>query len=84
VNVELRPASSLSPADRAALFDAAVAANVQLDQIAGMDAVELLQTVRARGTVHALNVPLDNPSADAFRALGGSVTVRQSEMVVAL
>jgi hypothetical protein len=31
-----------------------------------------------------LNVPADDPAAEAFRDLGGSVAVRQREMVLVL
>jgi GNAT superfamily N-acetyltransferase len=56
---------------------------VQLLQIAGADSEELLRTLRRNGTVRVLNLPADDPAADAFRALGGSVIVRQHEMVLA-
>jgi hypothetical protein len=39
--------------------------------------------MRRWGTLIALNVPLDDPAAADLRELGGSVTVRQREMVLA-
>ena len=59
-------------------------ASVQLVQITGEDAGELLRTMRARGTVQVLNLPAGDPVADALRDLGASVAVRQREMVVEL
>jgi hypothetical protein len=66
----------------AALFR--VGGVVQLLQIAGEDSEVLLRTLRAQGTVSLLNVPADDPASDALRALGGTRTVRQREMVLAL
>jgi hypothetical protein len=40
--------------------------------------------MRARGTVHALNIPVGDPAAAALSELGGSVAVRQREMVLEL
>ena len=57
---------------------------IQLVQIAGDDATELLRTMRARGPVYALNLPVGDPAAAALRELGGSVAVRQREMVLEL
>jgi hypothetical protein len=44
---------------------------------------ELLQAVRSHGNVVMLNLPAGDPVGDAMRELGGSVTVRQREMVPA-
>jgi ribosomal protein S18 acetylase RimI-like enzyme len=59
-------------------------AAVQLLQIAGEAMTELLRTMRTRGTVSALNVPVDDPAAEAFRDLGATVAVRQREMMLTL
>jgi hypothetical protein len=64
----------------AAVFRAA--ATVQLQQIAGNDAEELLLTLRGRGDVTLLNLPVDDPAAEALHALGAAVRVRQREMVL--
>ncbi len=57
--------------------------NVQLVQIAG-EAEPLLHGLRARGTVSVLNLPADDPAAEVLRELGGSVAVRQHEMLLDL
>ena len=57
---------------------------VQLLQIAGANAGDLLRTLRSHGAVHVLNLPADDPVAASFRALGASVAVRQREMVLEL
>lgn len=66
----------------AAVFRAGPAA-VQLMQIAG-DAERLLSSLRVEAPVSMLNLPPDDPAADALRALGGAVTVRQHEMILEL
>jgi hypothetical protein len=66
----------------AAVFRAAGV--VQLFQIAGTELEELLQTLRAHGTVSALNIAVDDPTAAAFGSLGGTVAVRQREMSLTL
>lgn len=66
----------------AALFR--VSGVVQLMQIAGADLEELLRTARTHATVSVLNLPANDPAADALRALGASVAVRQREMVLGL
>jgi GNAT superfamily N-acetyltransferase len=63
----------------AAIFRVAGAA--QVVQIAG-EPRELLRAVRSYGNVVMLNVPEGDPVGDAMRELGGSVTVRQREMVL--
>jgi GNAT superfamily N-acetyltransferase len=65
----------------AAIFRVAGAA--QVVQIAG-EPRELLQAVRSHGNVVMLNLPAGDPVSDAMRELGGSVTVRQREMVLRL
>jgi GNAT superfamily N-acetyltransferase len=67
--------------DGAAIFRVAGAA--QLIQIAG-EAQELLQALRSYGNVVMLNLPAGDPVGDAMRELGGTVTVRQREMVLDL
>jgi ribosomal protein S18 acetylase RimI-like enzyme len=44
----------------------------------------LLETLRREGSVNVLNLPADEPAAEAFRALGGRVAVRQREMALGL
>jgi hypothetical protein len=66
----------------AALFR--VSGVVQLLQIAGDDAEELVSTLRGHGTVSVLNLPADDPAADSLRKLGATPTVRQREMVLDL
>jgi ribosomal protein S18 acetylase RimI-like enzyme len=61
-----------------------VSGRVQLVQIAGSDPHELLRTARTLGAVVALNFPADDPVVAAVRDLGGTLTVRQREMVLRL
>jgi hypothetical protein len=56
---------------------------IQLVQIAG-DAEPLLRHLRTRGGVSILNLPEDDPAAAAFHSLGGTVPVRQHEMLLEL
>jgi ribosomal protein S18 acetylase RimI-like enzyme len=56
---------------------------VQLVQLAG-DAEPLLRALRALGPVSVLNLPTDGPAAVTLRELGGSVRVRQHEMLLEL
>jgi hypothetical protein len=44
----------------------------------------LLRAVRSHGNVVMLNLPAGDPVGDAMDELGGSVTVRQREMVLRL
>ena len=55
--------------------------NVQLVQIAG-EAEPLLRALTILGPVSILNLPEDSPAAPAFRALCGTVVVRQHEMLL--
>ena len=57
---------------------------VQLLQIAGSDAETLLRTLRSDGDVSVLNLPVDDPAADALQAMGATVPVRQREMLLEL
>lgn len=57
--------------------------NVQLIQIAG-EAEPLLRALRAHGPVSILNLPEDDPAAEAFRSLGAAAAVRQHEMLLEL
>lgn len=66
----------------AAIFRAA--GSVQLLQVAGADVDELLRTLRGFGSVSVLNLPVDDPAAEALRALGATAPVRQREMVLDL
>jgi RimJ/RimL family protein N-acetyltransferase len=60
------------------------AGTIQLVQIAGDDQNELLRTMRARGPLYALNIPVGDPAAAVLSELGASVAVRQREMVLEL
>jgi GNAT superfamily N-acetyltransferase len=60
-----------------------VAGTAQVVQIAG-EPRELLRAIRSYGNVVMLNVPEGDPVGDTMRELGGSVTVRQREMVLDL
>lgn len=44
----------------------------------------LMETLRREGSVNILNLPDDEPAAEAFRALGGRVAVRQRELALSL
>src|SRR4051812_22976769 len=68
--------------DGAAVFRGTSA--VQLLQIAGGGTDELLRTLRGFGYVSVLNLPDDDPAADALRVLGAAPAVRQREMVLEL
>jgi ribosomal protein S18 acetylase RimI-like enzyme len=57
---------------------------IQLLRIAGDDPEELLRTLRGRGTVNVLNLPVDDPAARSLRVLGATSVVRQREMVLDL
>jgi hypothetical protein len=41
----------------------------------------LIRALRTFGDAYMLNLPADDPAADALREPGGSVTVRQREML---
>jgi hypothetical protein len=45
---------------------------------------ELLAALRVHGPVTVFNVPTGDPLLDAFRSLGGKITIRQREMTLAL
>jgi GNAT superfamily N-acetyltransferase len=75
-------ALGLETSGGAAVFRAA--GGVQLVQIAGGDAAELLRTMRSRGEVSALNVPVGDPAEDALRELGAVAALRQHELVLDL
>ncbi len=53
---------------------------VQLQQYTG-DPEPLLQALRTFADVYVLNLPVDDPAAQVLRELGGSVVVRQHEML---
>jgi ribosomal protein S18 acetylase RimI-like enzyme len=57
-----------------------VRSSAQLQQYAG-EPEPLIRALRTFGDVHILNLPADDPAADALRELGGSVSVRQHEML---
>ena len=63
----------------AALFR--VGQSVQLLRYSG-NPEPLFRTLQAYGDVSVLNLPADDPAADVLRALGGTVSVRQHEMVL--
>jgi len=60
-----------------------VRSSVQLQQYAG-EAEPLIRALRTFGDVYILNLPADDPAAQVLRELGGSVTVRQHEMLLDL
>ena len=60
-----------------------VRSSAQLQQYAG-EPEPLLQGLRTFGDVYVLNLPGDDPAAAVLRELGGSVTVRQHEMLLDL
>lgn len=57
--------------------------HVQLVQFAG-EPEPLLRALRTRGPVSVLNLPDDDAAASVLRELGGSVVVRQHEMLLEL
>ena len=60
-----------------------VRSTAQLQQYAG-DPEPLLRALRTYKDVYLLNLPADDPAAAVLRDLGGTVTVRQHEMVLDL
>ena len=68
---------------RAARCSSACARSAQLQQYAG-EPEPLLRALRTFGDVHVLNLPVDDPAAQVLRELGGSVVVRQHEMLLEL
>jgi GNAT superfamily N-acetyltransferase len=67
--------------DGAMLF--CVRSTAQLQQYAG-EPEPLLQALRTFGDVYVLNLPAEDPAAAVLRELGGSVVVRQHEMLLEL
>ena len=57
--------------------------NVQLLQLAG-EAAPLLRALRVLGPVSVLNLPEEDPARSVLRELGGTVVVRQHEMLLEL
>jgi len=60
-----------------------VRSSAQLQQYVG-EPEPLIQALRGFGDVYILNLPADDPAAEVLRELGGSVTVRQREMLLEL
>jgi ribosomal protein S18 acetylase RimI-like enzyme len=60
-----------------------VRSSAQLQQYAG-DPEPLLRALRTFGDAYVLNLPADDPAAPVLRELGGSVVVRQHEMLLEL
>ena len=60
-----------------------VRSTAQLQQYAG-EPEPLLRALRTFGDVYVLNLPTDDPAAQVLRELGGSVVVRQHEMLLDL
>jgi GNAT superfamily N-acetyltransferase len=60
-----------------------VRSNAQLQQYAG-EPEPLIRALRTFGDVYILNLPADDPAAAVLREHGGSVTVRQHEMLLEL
>jgi hypothetical protein len=58
-------------------------ATAQLQQYAG-EPEPLLRALRTFGDVYILNLPAEDPATDVLRELGGSVVVRQHEMLLGL
>lgn len=70
-------------ADKAAAVYRQAGEHVQLVQLAG-EPEPLLRALRARGQVSVLNLPEDDAAAPVLRGLGGSVVLRQHEMLLDL
>ena len=60
-----------------------VRTTAQLQQYAG-EPEPLLHALRTYGDAYVLNLPADDPAATVLRELGGSVVVRQHEMLLEL
>jgi GNAT superfamily N-acetyltransferase len=60
-----------------------VRSSAQLQQYAG-EPEPLIRALRTFKDVYVLNLPVDDPAARVLRELGGSVVVRQHEMLLAL
>lgn len=60
-----------------------VRSTAQLQQYAGAPE-PLIRALRTFGDVYVLNLPADDPAASVLRRLGGSVAVRQHEMLLQL
>jgi GNAT superfamily N-acetyltransferase len=60
-----------------------VRSSAQLQQYTG-EPEPLLRALRTFGDVYVLNLPADDPAATVLRELGGSVVVRQREMLLEL
>jgi len=60
-----------------------VRSSAQLQQYAG-DPEPLLRALRTFKDAYVLNLPVDDPAAQVLRELGGSVVVRQHEMLLEL
>jgi len=60
-----------------------VRSSAQLQQYTGEPEL-LLRALRTFGDVYVLNLPADDPAAAVLRELGGSVSVRQHEMLLEL
>ena len=67
--------------DGAMLF--CVRSSAQLQQYTG-EPEPLLRALRTFGDVYVLNLPADDPAAAVLRELGGSVVLRQHEMLLDL
>ncbi len=60
-----------------------VRSSAQLQQYAG-EPEPLLRALSTFGDVYVLNLPAEDPAAQVLRKLGGSVTIRQHEMLLEL
>jgi GNAT superfamily N-acetyltransferase len=60
-----------------------VRSSAQLQQYAG-EPEPLLRALRTFGDVYVLNLPVEDPAAAVLRELGGSVVLRQHEMLLEL
>jgi ribosomal protein S18 acetylase RimI-like enzyme len=70
--------------ERGAAVFRVVNGNVSVLQIGGGDLEDALRSLRAYGPVSALNLPRGGAAAQAFEALGGTMVVRQRELVLSL
>jgi ribosomal protein S18 acetylase RimI-like enzyme len=78
-----RDVIALGTAGGAAIFRV-VNGNVSLLQIGGAQLEDILRSLRAYGPVTALNLPRGGAPARAFEALGGTMAIRQREMLLDL
>jgi ribosomal protein S18 acetylase RimI-like enzyme len=81
--VQQRDVLALGTAEGAAIFRV-VNGTVSLLQIGGAQLEDVVRSLRAYGPVTALNLPRGGAPARAFEALGGTMAIRQREMLLDL